>query len=55
MNGLLTDFYELTMAAGFFETGKYREKATFEFTIRRLPKGRNFAIAAGYRRWWTTC
>jgi nicotinate phosphoribosyltransferase len=47
MNALLTDLYELTMAAGFFETGKYREKATFEFTIRRLPKGRNFVVVAG--------
>jgi nicotinate phosphoribosyltransferase len=47
MNGLLTDLYELTMAAGFLETGKYLEKATFEFTIRRLPKNRNFVIVAG--------
>jgi nicotinate phosphoribosyltransferase len=47
MNALLTDLYELTMAAGFFETGKYREKATFEFTIRRLPANRNFVIVAG--------
>ncbi len=47
MNGLLTDLYELTMAAGFFETGKASEKATFEFTIRRLPANRNFVIMAG--------
>ena len=47
MNGLLTDLYELTMAAGYFEAGKTEEIATFEFTIRRLPENRNFVIAAG--------
>jgi len=47
MNGLLTDLYELTMAAGYFETGKAKEKATFEFTIRRLPAHRNYVVAAG--------
>lgn len=47
MNGLLTDLYELTMAAGYFEAGKAEEKATFEFTIRRLPANRNFVLAAG--------
>ncbi len=47
MNGLLTDLYELTMAAGYFECGKAKEKATFEFTIRRLPAHRNYVVAAG--------
>jgi nicotinate phosphoribosyltransferase len=47
MNGLLTDLYELTMAAGYFESGKVEEKATFEFTIRRLPAFRNFVLVAG--------
>ncbi|MCX6631624.1 MAG: nicotinate phosphoribosyltransferase [Candidatus Solibacter sp.] len=47
MNGLLTDLYELTMAAGYFESGKAGEKATFEFTIRRLPANRNYAVIAG--------
>jgi len=47
MNGLLTDLYELTMAAGYFESGKAGEKATFEFTIRRLPAKRNYAVIAG--------
>jgi nicotinate phosphoribosyltransferase len=35
------------MAAGYFESGKADEKATFEFTIRRLPAHRNYVIAAG--------
>jgi len=47
MNGLLTDLYELTMAAGYFQAAKTEEIATFEFTIRRLPENRNFVIAAG--------
>lgn len=47
MNGLLTDLYELTMAAGYFEAGKTTERATFELAIRRLPPRRNFLLAAG--------
>src|SRR5436190_7178952 len=47
MNGLLTDLYELTMAAGYFESGKAGQTATFEFTIRRLPANRNYALVAG--------
>jgi nicotinate phosphoribosyltransferase len=47
VNGLLTDLYELTMAAGYFEAGKAQQKATFELTIRRLPANRNFVVAAG--------
>jgi nicotinate phosphoribosyltransferase len=47
MNALLTDLYELTMAAGYFETGKTAERAVFELTVRRLPPRRNFVLAAG--------
>jgi nicotinate phosphoribosyltransferase len=47
MNGLLTDLYELTMAAGYFTAGKHLETATFELTIRRLPRNRDFVVAAG--------
>lgn len=47
MNGLLTDLYELTMAAGYFRAGKAQETATFELAIRRLPPNRNFVLAAG--------
>ena len=45
--GLLTDLYELTMAAGYFEAGKTHDKATFELSVRRLPHNRNFILAAG--------
>jgi len=47
MNGLLTDLYELTMAAGYFAAGKTDETATFELSVRRLPPNRNFVVAAG--------
>lgn len=35
------------MAAGYFETGKAKQKASFELSIRRLPAHRNFVIASG--------
>ena len=47
MTGLLTDLYQLTMAAGYFEAGKADEIATFELFFRRLPRYRNFVLAAG--------
>ncbi len=50
MNGLLTDLYQLTMAAGYFETGKANETATFELFFRKLPRYRNFVLAAGLQQ-----
>lgn len=47
MTGLLTDLYQLTMAAGYFEAGKTQEIATFELFFRRLPRYRNYVLAAG--------
>lgn len=47
MSGLLTDLYELTMAAGYFKAGKASQIATFEVTVRRLPANRNFLLTAG--------
>jgi nicotinate phosphoribosyltransferase len=47
MNGLLTDLYQLTMAAGYFEAGKSAEIGTFELFFRHLPRYRNFVLAAG--------
>ncbi len=44
---LITDLYQLTMAAGYFEAGKTAERATFELFVRRLPHNRNFMLAAG--------
>lgn len=45
--GLLTDLYELTMAAGYYAAGKSEEKAVFELSVRHLPPNRNYIIAAG--------
>lgn len=50
MNGLLTDLYQLTMAAGYFQAGKASERATFELFSRRLPPNRNYVIAAGLQQ-----
>lgn len=47
MNALLTDLYQLTMAAGYWSAGKAGEIATFELFVRRLPANRNYLIAAG--------
>jgi nicotinate phosphoribosyltransferase len=47
MHGLLTDLYELTMAAGYYQAGKLAERATFELSIRRLPAHRGHVILAG--------
>ena len=47
MNALLTDLYQLTMAAGYWQAGKTSEIATFELFVRRLPPNRNFILAAG--------
>jgi len=45
-SGLLTDLYELTMAAGYIQT-RFNPRATFELFVRELPPRRNFLIAAG--------
>jgi nicotinate phosphoribosyltransferase len=50
VNGLLTDLYELTMAAGYFAAGKSADVGTFEFSIRRLPRHRDFVVVAGLHR-----
>lgn len=44
---LLCDFYELTMANGYFELGKAEEIAYFDVFFRRVPDGGGFAISAG--------
>ncbi|MBR5307309.1 MAG: nicotinate phosphoribosyltransferase [Clostridia bacterium] len=44
---LLCDFYELTMANGYFLSGKGDEIAYFDVFFRRVPDGGGFAIAAG--------
>lgn len=43
---LLTDLYELTMAASYHAHGM-DEPASFELFVRHLPENRNFLISAG--------
>jgi len=45
-SGLLTDLYELTMAAGYLQT-RFDARATFELFVRHLPPQRNYLVAAG--------
>jgi nicotinate phosphoribosyltransferase len=45
-SGLLTDLYELTMAAGYLQTG-FEARATFELFVRNLPPHRSYLVAAG--------
>ena len=44
---LLCDFYELTMANGYYELGKGDEIAYFDVFFRNIPDSGGFAIAAG--------
>ncbi|MGQ9688096.1 MAG: nicotinate phosphoribosyltransferase [Desulfobaccales bacterium] len=43
---LLTDLYQLTMAACYFDRGM-NEEATFSLFIRKYPKNRGYFVAAG--------
>ena len=43
---LLTDLYQLTMLEAYLSEGM-EETAAFEFTVRDLPAGRGFLVAAG--------
>ncbi|MBZ5506134.1 MAG: nicotinate phosphoribosyltransferase [Acidobacteriia bacterium] len=45
-SGLLTDLYELTMAAGYVQN-RFVARATFELFVRHLPPHRNYLVAAG--------
>ena len=44
---MLTDFYELTMANGYFEAGMKDNVAVFDMFFRRIPDGGGYAIMAG--------
>jgi nicotinate phosphoribosyltransferase len=44
---LLTDFYELTMANGYFESGLANDTAYFDLFFRKIPDDGGFAIMAG--------
>ncbi len=44
---MLTDFYEITMANGYFRSGKVDEIAYFDMFFRTVPDGGGYAIMAG--------
>ena len=45
---MLTDFYELTMANGYFQSGQVDEAiAYFDMFYRKVPDGGGYAIMAG--------
>ncbi len=46
---LLTDFYQLTMAAAYLASG-YNDAACFSMFTRRMPPHRGFLVAAGLER-----
>ena len=48
---MLTDFYELTMGNGFFQTGNVDKIAYFDMFFRRIPDNGGLAIMAGWSSW----
>lgn len=47
---MLTDFYELTMANGYFENGIGDQIGYFDMYFRQIPDGGGFAIMAGVQQ-----
>lgn len=43
-SGLLTDLYQLTMAAGYIQN-QFDARATFELFVRHLPRTCNYLVA----------
>jgi nicotinate phosphoribosyltransferase len=44
---LLTDFYELTMMAGYLYDGRLGQRVSFNYFFRNLPPDAGFAVCAG--------
>ena len=44
---MLCDFYEFTMANGYFKNGFYKKNVYFDMFFRSVPDGGGFALAAG--------
>ncbi len=47
--GLYTDYYELTMAYGYFRKGRAEETAVFDYFFRTSPFQNGFTVFAGLR------
>ena len=46
---LLTDLYQLTMAYGYWKSGRANHEAVFNLFFRKPPFGGGYTIAAGSR------
>ena len=46
----MTDFYELTMSAGYLDEGYQDKVAVFDMFFRRVPDGGGYAIMAGLQQ-----
>lgn len=44
---LMTDFYQLTMMQGYYETNLHNKKAVFDMFYRKNPSGNGYAICCG--------
>ena len=44
---MLTDLYQLTMGAAYFEAGRQDDVATFDMFMRGLPKDWGYFVACG--------
>ena len=47
---MMTDFYELTMSAGYLEEGYQDKISVFDMFFRRVPDGGGYAIMAGLQQ-----
>lgn len=47
INGLYTDFYEITMAQGYFSCGKKEQQVSFDYYFRTNPFKGGFTVFAG--------
>lgn len=45
--GLLTDLYQITMAFGYWKSGRHEEEAVFCQHLRKMPFGGGYAICCG--------
>jgi nicotinate phosphoribosyltransferase len=46
-SGLLTDLYQITMAYGYWKTGKHEQKTVFHWFYRKNPFGGDYTVACG--------
>jgi len=47
---LVADFYEFTMANGYFEKGIYNQVSYFDLFFRRIPDGGGYVITSGLQQ-----